>query len=97
MQSQDDLRQRILIAIAESCYRRPDEIRPEVSLVDLGLDSLAITSIVGEIESASRLEFHRDQVNTLFQAERVGDLIDQVLAITDRSALSEPQAARPRT
>jgi acyl carrier protein len=48
----DDVADRVTRIIAEQALVEPEMIRPETTLVDLGLDSLALVEIVFGIEEA---------------------------------------------
>jgi len=89
MESRELLQNAVLTAVGESCYRTLEELRLDESLLDLGIDSLVITSIVGSLENLLHRKLHQDQVITLFEAETLGQLVQQVIRIAeDTSAVS---------
>jgi acyl carrier protein len=81
MKTREDLRTTVATAIATSCYLEPGELRPELSLLDLGLDSLVIASIVASVETSIQRKFNPEELISLFEVEHVGLFIDRVLAI----------------
>jgi acyl carrier protein len=81
MESQDELRTTVVRAIAASCSVEPAELRPELTVGELGLDSVAITSVLGILEAALKREFTADDVMSLFQAPSVGALVDTAVSI----------------
>jgi acyl carrier protein len=80
MQCADSMKATVLGAIAESCHLTPTELRLDLPVLDLGLDSLTITSILGELETTWQCEFSQEQIIALFQSEYVGDFLSQVVA-----------------
>jgi acyl carrier protein len=88
MHSRERLKATIVTAIADSCYLQADELSLDLPIRDLGLDSLAIASIVGELEIAWRCEFTQDDVISLIQAERIGDLLERAVRIAEAGDLA---------
>ena len=64
--------------VAQSCYLPASELRTDLKLAELGLDSLAVTSIVAELEAVCSCSVTPDEINTLFQAEDVKELIERI-------------------
>ena len=83
MQVQENLRDTIITAISEACYLPREQVRPDLPLTEMGLDSLAIASIASSVENATRSEFSPDDLVALFEAENVGALIDRIVSLTD--------------
>ena len=86
MQSQDELRTTVVRAIAASCSVEPSELSPELSVGEIGLDSVAITSVLAVLETACQREFTADDVMSLFQAPSVGALVDTAVSIAQGPA-----------
>ena len=86
VQSQDELRTTVVRAIAASCSVEPTDLRPELSVGEIGLDSVAITSVLAVLETTCEREFTADDVMSLFQAPSVGALVDAAVSIAQRPA-----------
>jgi len=52
MQSKESVHETAVRAIAESCYLQPEALRPDMPLVELGLDSMVILSILARVEDS---------------------------------------------
>lgn len=83
MKSGSELQATIVKSIAEACYLSPEDLRLDLSLIDLGLDSLAITSIVADLEARWQRSFSEDQITAMFQAADVHGLLQVTLNILE--------------
>jgi acyl carrier protein len=61
--------------ISELVHRPQDEVVPETSLLDLGVDSLTITTLVAFIEAKYGPTLSAEQVTALFSATRVDEVL----------------------
>jgi acyl carrier protein len=82
MEPREELRTTIFNAIAESSYMTPETLKPEHSLLELGIDSLVIASIVATVENAVQYKFDPDELVSLFEAESVASFVDKLLGLT---------------
>jgi len=65
----------VLSALAKACGGEPGSIRPESCVLDLGIDSVKMVALVGQVESVFGLRFSTEDILEFFIAERVSDLI----------------------
>jgi acyl carrier protein len=61
--------------ISETCNVNRESVGESTSLIDLGVDSFSLATIVTCIEAAYDLEFGTDEVLQFLQAQSVADLI----------------------
>jgi acyl carrier protein len=83
MEPRKDLRTTIFNAIAESSYMTPATLEPEHSLLDLGIDSLVIASIVATVENTIQHKFATDELVSLFETDSVSSFVDRVVALAE--------------
>ncbi len=62
-------------AIASACNVEPTEVTSSTNLLDVGMDSLNLVSIIAQIQIHFGVEFSSDQVVALFDASMVADLV----------------------
>lgn len=90
----DTLEETVLGCLAQSCYLAREDLRADLRLVDLGLDSLAITSVVAELEAVYSLDLSPDAIVSLLQADDLGTFIEQIRALIPAPSTSAAEAAR---
>lgn len=83
MRTYEDLRSEVTNVIAESCYLKPEELRPDISLSELGVDSLSIAYIVTTLESTLGRKVSQDALVQLFEAESVEILVDGIVSLAE--------------
>ena len=64
----------VLTAVAEACERDRSGISSQTSLLQLGLDSLALTVVVAQLQVRYRFEAQPDELADLFGARAVADI-----------------------
>ena len=88
-----DLSELVMDTLGAACSVDRAAIGLETTLLDLGLDSMAITAIVAQAEAACDCELTPDQIVGLFDAIQVKDLIAQISsAIATLRPSAAPQA-----
>jgi acyl carrier protein len=87
MRQADPLVQTVLAAIAEVRHVPPEDIDPESSLADLGLDSLDTVTLLFELETRLGIEIPDDAAKSV---RTVRDVVDGVRRLVDSPP---PQAA----
>jgi acyl carrier protein len=97
MDSPDAMKNAVLSAVAEACYLKPEELRLEISLLDLGLDSLVITSIIAGLENLWHRSFRQDQLIALFEAGDLGDFLQKVLSMAAETSAALQPSGRAST
>ena len=72
----------VIKTITEILAKRVDvsKLKPEDSLVSLGLDSLDLVEVMLEIEYALHIEFTSEEITSLTTIQSVIDLINAKLA-----------------
>lgn len=53
-------------------------IMPETRLADINMDSLALASVIAQVEAVHQLEFEPEQVVNVFNSTTVGDVVAAV-------------------
>ena len=87
MRQADPLVQTVLAAIAEVRHVPPEDIDPESSLADLGLDSLDTVTLLFELETRLGIEIPDDAAKSV---RTVRDVVDGIRRLVDSPP---PQAA----
>lgn len=85
MRTCQELRSEVTAVIAQSCYLTPEELPPDISLSELGLDSLSIAYVVTELEKTLGQKVSQDALAQLFEAERLDTLIEAIVALADHA------------
>ncbi len=86
MESRETLHDTAIAAIAESCLLKREDLKPDLSLLELGLDSMVILSIVTTFENSLQRRFDPDDLLVLFEAESVAELTERMLALAEDDA-----------
>ncbi len=84
MSSPEALQKDVWRAISEACYLQPGDLRADLQLTQLRLDSLAMTSIVAILENVWECEFPQERIASLYLSESVGDLTREILAFANQ-------------
>lgn len=72
----DSLADFICTAVEQACQRVPASVDVQSSFLDLGMDSLTFVSIVSQVEAVYGVELDTDDLLALFDAPRVGDVVE---------------------
>lgn len=73
----------VIDALCAACVIERDAVHGESSLHELGLDSMAITAIVGQTEATYECELSPDQIVGLFDCTTVDELIASIETAID--------------
>ncbi len=65
-------------AIALACQAPPSALVAHASLVDINVDSLALASVVGQVEAVYSIEFDPEQIMKMLYSSTVGEVIETV-------------------
>lgn len=65
-------------AIALASNAPLSSVTPRVELIDINMDSLALASVVGQVEAVYSVEFAPDQILKMFYSSTVGEVIETV-------------------
>ena len=87
MQSGNDF---ILTAVADACSIEPSKVHAEMTLAEIGFDSLSAASLAFQVESRFGVELGQETVVRLYEASSVGDVI---ALINDTLAMAPGHAA----
>lgn len=77
---------RLRAALAWACRVEAERIDRASKMLELGLDSLLLLSVLTEIETAFGLEFSPEHTLVLLEAATVGDIADEIERLAARSA-----------
>ncbi len=80
----DDVSARVAKIIAEQAMLDPEAIKPETTLDDLGLDSLAVVEVVFDIEEAFDISVPfnaNDPMASEFDISKVAHIVDGVKSL----------------
>ena len=80
----DTIRRNVTVILARALNVRDEEVVPEATLRDLGMDSMDLVDIVLGLEETFQIEIHKVKPERL---ETVQDLLDQVAQITSESGV----------
>ena len=81
-----------IAAILEGDFRIPsDQIRPDTTLVDLGLDSLALMEFVFAVEDAFRLRIPEDRLDP----REAGITLEQLCSVVEEMMGQHATALAP--
>lgn len=75
IQNTDAVARSVLSMIAAACNRDPRNIGPDADVIELGLDSLNLTTLVGELEYRYGRDFNEDQLMQFYSAQLVRDIV----------------------
>ena len=78
-----DVSHAVRSAIASTCQLDVAEVRTELGIDDLGLDSMGLTAVIARLEAAYQREFNADQVVSLLEAATVGEFADVVTTLVN--------------
>lgn len=80
-------------AISHACGRAPASVRMDSSLLELGVDSLTLVSVVSQVEALHGVEIETDDLIALLDAHLVRDLADLLdrLCVSTQQGSSTPQ------
>jgi acyl carrier protein len=70
-----DLNALIASTLATACRCDVDALHEETDLIDIGLDSLALVSVVAQIEARRNRELGEDELLAIFRTRTVGDIM----------------------
>ncbi len=70
-----DLHALIASTLATACHCKVEALREEMNLVDIGLDSVALVSVVAQIEASRNRELSESELLALFRTRKVGDIM----------------------
>jgi acyl carrier protein len=74
-QNVDEFVRSVIITASNS----PDSsVGPETQLVDINMDSLALASVIAQVEAVHQLELEPEEVVRIFGSATVGDVIAAV-------------------
>lgn len=59
---------------------------PQTRLADINMDSLALASVIAQVEAAHEVELEPEEVVRIFNSATVGDVITAVNAVLDARA-----------
>lgn len=77
----DDLVRWLCETIARACLLAPGSVTAKSSVLDLGLDSLTLASVLTQLEAAHGFELMPDDTLALLEATNVGSLANELAAI----------------
>lgn len=69
--------------IARACQVEPSFVTPESAVLDLGLDSLTLVSVLSQVEVRHGIELEPDETLGLLDAPNVRALAEALAAIID--------------
>lgn len=69
--------------IARACHLEPARVTAQSSILDLGLDSLTLVSVLAQIEIAHAFELSPDETLALLEATDIRSLARRLAAIID--------------
>jgi acyl carrier protein len=88
MNSELDLDGFVCSVIASACNVELTEVTSSTNLLDIGMDSLNLVSIIAQIQIYSGVEFTSDQVVALFDASLVADLVILLRQMINQAGLA---------
>jgi acyl carrier protein len=89
MDSEGDIEEFVISAIASACNCSRSAVTPEADVADLGLDSMSLTTLGAHIEAIYQCDLSEDLVQRLIDSSRVRDIVAiarQALAASAKSS-----------
>jgi len=83
----------VISTIASACNTDYESVSLDANVLDLGIDSLVLVSIVNQIAADYRVALTSEQTLELFEAELLRDLISRIHSILAKSGVFETHAA----
>lgn len=78
------------VTIAQACNLEPASVTGAMSMLELGLDSLTLVSVLAQLEAVYGLELTGDETLPLLEAATVGALIEHLEAVFRAAPGPEP-------
>jgi len=75
----------VISTLADFTYGRPEKMGRETSLADLGVDSLALTTLATFVEAEYGCAFTPAQLTALHAAGQIGDVLQAVRQVVCRA------------
>ena len=79
------VRKMVVACVARACNSDAGSVTDSATLSEIGLDSLAITALIGEFQASFDRDLEPEELLALFSAQRVADVIACLEAATARS------------
>jgi acyl carrier protein len=79
----------LCVTIARACRVEPSRVTATSPLLELGLDSLTLVSVLTQVETAHAIELAPDETLALLEAADVGSLAARLTAIVDARRLED--------
>jgi acyl carrier protein len=83
--SAEQLRDTVVDAFCSACACERSQLTPATPLLDLGLDSLNLSTVLAQVDATYALDLSDQELFELLRSDTVGDLIQRVFTAVTRN------------
>jgi acyl carrier protein len=75
----------LMTRIATTCSIEPETLSLDTQIDEIGLDSFSLVNILTSIEAETGLEFRDEDIMTFLESRSIGDYVDVLTSVGNRS------------